>query len=778
MTSNQSASPVPDHDGHPQAEERFRTLFEQAPFSVQLLAPDGRTLAVNRAWERLWSDEQHATQLKAQVLDGRFSLLADPQLEAKGITAWLRRAFAGESVTLPAICYDPVENGLSGRARWVKAWAHPIWDDAGQVREVMLVHEDITEQVQAEKALRDSERRFKQLANTIPQLAWIADASGDIHWYNERWYDYTGTTPEQMLGSGWQAVHDPAVLPAVLAQWRDVLARGEPAQMRFPLRGRDGSFRPFYTVLAPLKDDAGKVLQWFGTNTDISTLEQAQTALQRAEAWLQQGLLAGRMAVWEWDLKSGDVKFSADADSVFGYASATIEQIRQRVHPDDLVRLEQAVEQALATRGEFHETSRRIREDGSVIWIEQRGKLLIDAQGEPIAIHGVNVDVTDRVRAESELKEANRRKDEFLAMLAHELRNPLAPISAAAELLRLWPGDEARVRHASDIISRQVRHMTELVDDLLDVSRVTRGLIHLERLALDLKSVVSDAIEQARPLIEARRHRLLLAVDAAPTPVLGDRTRLIQVVVNVLANAAKYTPAGGEIALAVEVRADEANIIVSDNGCGIGADLLPLLFELFTQAKRTPDRSQGGLGIGLALVRSLVQLHGGRVSAHSEGRNRGSRFTVTLPLCRDLALPRREEASLFPVSPKRILLVDDNADAAQLLGALLETDGHRVTICDSAADALNALNALNILDASPADAPQVCILDIGLPDMSGHELARRLRAQPGMEAALFIALTGYGQPADRQKSESAGFNHHLVKPANLRELAAILASMD
>jgi PAS domain S-box-containing protein len=766
MTSTRQHPPSADKDGFAHQEGRFRILFEQAPFSVQLLAADGRTIAVNRAWERLWGNELDAAQLREQVLDGGFNLLTDPQLEAKGVTLWLRRAFAGESVTLPPICYDPAENGLAGRKRWVRAWAHPITDDAGRVCEVMLVHEDITEQVQAEQALRDSELRFKQLANTIPQLAWVADANGHIHWYNQRWYDYTGTTIEQMTGSGWQAVHDPKLLPAVLQRWQQVLVAGEPAEMSFPLRGKDGRFRPFYTVMAPLKDASGRVLQWFGTNTDISSLQQAQSALQRAESWLQQGLVAGRMAVWEWDLNSGDVKYSANASTVLGYASANIDDIRQRLHPDDMPRLQQAVERALATSGVFHETTRRFREDGSMIWIEQRGQVLTDEEGRAMAIQGVNVDVTDRVRAETELKDAHRRKDEFLAMLAHELRNPLAPISTAAELLRLSAHDEKRVRHASDIISRQVKHMTELVDDLLDVSRVTRGLIHLEQHALDLKSVVAGAVEQARPLIEARRHKLTVSMEAAQAQVLGDRTRLVQVVVNVLANAAKYTAPGGEIALALEVREGHADIIVSDNGSGIDAALLPHVFELFTQAERTPDRSQGGLGIGLALVRSLVQLHGGQARAESEGRDRGSRFTITLPLCTQAQDDAHEEAAAPAAVPRRILLVDDNADAALLLATLLEADGHQLRVCDTAAAALHA---------AQEQVPQVCILDIGLPDMIGYELAARLRALPGLGDALFIALTGYGQPADRAQSKAAGFDHHLVKPVDFRQLSLLLA---
>jgi signal transduction histidine kinase/CheY-like chemotaxis protein len=378
-------------------------------------------------------------------------------------------------------------------------------------------------------------------------------------------------------------------------------------------------------------------------------------------------------------------------------------------------------------------------------------------------------DVTMRKRVEDELRAANRQKDQFLAMLAHELRNPLAPITTAAQLLQRGTLDPERARHASDIIVRQAEHMTDLVNDLLDVSRVTRGLAEIEKEDLDVAAVVNGAVEQVRPLLDMRRHELRVEQWQQPLYVSGDRTRLVQVVSNILNNAAKYTPSGGRIALRVTSEGGEAVIAVSDNGQGIEPQVLPYIFDLFTQAERTPDRSQGGLGIGLALVKSLVALHGGRVAAFSDGPNKGSEFVIRLPL---LSGAEAQEAQQPPDQANegavRVLVVDDNADAAQMLATLLEAHGHVVGVeYDGTGGLARALR----------ERPEVMLLDIGLPDMDGHELARRLRSSPDTANAMLIALTGYGQSEDRERARQAGFDRHLVKPADLSELLRILAEV-
>lgn len=368
------------------------------------------------------------------------------------------------------------------------------------------------------------------------------------------------------------------------------------------------------------------------------------------------------------------------------------------------------------------------------------------------------------------LQAADRKKDEFLAMLGHELRNPLAPISTGAYLLRRIPGTDPRVVRTSEMIGRQVGQMTKIVDDLLDVSRVTRGLITLDKVPVDLADAVSAAIEQVRPLIESHHNALSVSLPPQRLVVLGDHARLVQVISNLLSNAAKYTDEGGRITVTVQATPFEATLMVQDDGIGIPPELMPEIFDLFTQGSRAADRSQGGLGLGLALVKHLVGLHGGSVEASSDGPGRGARFTVRLPRVQAPAAARGHPSAPAAGAEGRlqILVVDDNVDAAQTLAQWLRLEGHTVFVSHDGVAAL----ALAQAERARMDA---CIVDIGLPGMDGWELGRRLKATPQAAGALLIALTGYGLTADRQKSVEAGFQHHLVKPADAELLRSLLS---
>jgi CheY-like chemotaxis protein len=348
----------------------------------------------------------------------------------------------------------------------------------------------------------------------------------------------------------------------------------------------------------------------------------------------------------------------------------------------------------------------------------------------------------------------------------------LAPIMTAAQLLKLGRQDPKSVANASEIIVRQAAHMTDLVNDLLDVSRVTRGLVALEKDELDLNVIVAAAVEQVRPLVDARRHSLTLKLSGQPAHVIGDRTRLVQVISNILNNAAKYTAPGGSVLLAVTVDETRVFVTVRDNGVGIAPEILPYIFDLFTQAERTPDRSQGGLGIGLALVKSLITLHGGTVQAKSAGLGQGSEFSLCLPRVSAPA-PADGQAGRHGAGQDaghlRVMVVDDNVDAAQMLAALLEVQGHAVSV---------EYDGKGALERARRERPDVLLLDIGLPDMDGYELARRLRAQPENGRATLVALTGYGQNQDREEAHQAGFDHYLVKPADLGQVNEVLAQAE
>ena len=440
--------------------------------------------------------------------------------------------------------------------------------------------------------------------------------------------------------------------------------------------------------------------------------------------------------------------------------------------PEDIAsgKCERELEIATET-GRFEEEGWRIRKDGSRFWANVVISAIRDSEQRLLGFAKVTRDLTERRRADEEraqlvaAEQTNRTKDEFLAMLSHELRNPLAPIVTALQLMKMRPGSDelARERH---IIERQVQHMVRLVDDLLDVSRISQGKVDLKMQPLELAEVVASAIDMARPLIEARQHTLTIDVPPSGLDFSGDAVRMAQVVANLLTNAAKYTDQGGTIAVRGGRESDDIVLRVEDNGVGIAADLLPRIFDPFVQAPRGVDRSGGGLGIGLTLVRSLLQLHGGSVRAYSDGPGHGSTFVIRLPTeitavdQRPGQRPLAKEAS----RKRRVLVVDDNADAALLLAELLSTRGHEVRVAHDGVEAMNIVSEFR---------PDTAVLDIGLPIMDGHELARRMRELLG-RACVLIALTGYGRAEDRHKSRAAGFDMHLVKPVDPTQIVRLI----
>ena len=385
-------------------------------------------------------------------------------------------------------------------------------------------------------------------------------------------------------------------------------------------------------VYQPIFTD-GEVSGIFVEGLDATERVMAQQALERSELRLREGMKVARMAVWDWMLATDEVVFSDNAPELFGASWTSMRQVWGAIVPEDMQRIDQARRSVMRRDGTYGDIVRIVRPDnGELVWLQVYVTVVADAGGVPRCVRGVSIDITARKRAEESLREASRHKDEFLAMLSHELRNPLAPIRSAAHLLGMDPDNAAMVKQSSVIIERQVNHMTSLINDLLDVSRVNTGLVALEKDSVDVHQVVLESLEQTQPLIEERGHAITInAPGEGEVMVWGDRKRLVQVLSNLLHNAAKYTPARGRLALDVVAHAGTLEIHVRDNGIGIGGDLLPHVFELFTQHKRTPDRSQGGLGLGLALVRSLVGLHDGHVTATSDGKDAGSTFSVHLP---------------------------------------------------------------------------------------------------------------------------------------------------
>ncbi|MGH8327306.1 MAG: ATP-binding protein, partial [Steroidobacteraceae bacterium] len=394
-----------------------------------------------------------------------------------------------------------------------------------------------------------------------------------------------------------------------------------------------------------------------------------------------------------------------------------------------------------------------------------------NANGEIIGAVSVVRDVTERKRAQAALEEADRRKNVFLATLSHELRNPLAPIRTAARLLESRDLSQENLKRCRTIIARQVGQLGSLLDDLLDVSRLTRGELTLKRSTVPLRQVLDAAVEAAQPLIGARHHRLELDFPPLMPRIVADSVRLTQVVSNLLTNAAKYTPEGGAIVLGFRLEPEALELFVRDNGIGLAPQQQEQIFEMFVRAEPAAERTDGGLGIGLALVKALVELHDGRVGVQSAGRDAGSTFTVTLPksiVAASEAAPRDQAAADAPPARlHRVLVADDNADGADVLATLLQLAGHEVHV---------AHDGLEALEIAARVRPDVALLDIGMPGMSGYDLAARIRSEPWGGGMLLVAVTGWGQEDDKRKAKEAGFDHHLTKPMDPTLLEAILAS--
>jgi PAS domain S-box-containing protein len=511
-------------------------------------------------------------------------------------------------------------------------------------------------------------------------------------------------------------------------------------------------------------DEAGLAVRLVGVNMDVTDLRQAQEARDESEARFRAFMDNSPFKAWIKDDR-GHYLFLNRAGLRYKRRADYVGTVLADHFPPETAAYMRRTDRIVLETGAPYRFVEQVSEGG-----EPRDYLTVKfpiVRGEVQLVAGVSVDVTDQRRAERALERAGEQKDRFLATLSHELRNPLAPIRNAVSLLKAAESDPARVAWSREIIERQVNHLVHLIDDLLDISRITRDKLQLRRETVALGDVIGAAVESVRPLFEQRGQELAVAEAPAPVIVDVDPTRLAQVVANLLSNASKYTPPGGRIDLRIAVKRDEIVIRVRDTGIGIAAEHVPHLFEMFYQVPGSDAEVQGGLGIGLALVRELVRLHGGRVSAESPGPGQGATFTVVLP--RTIGTPRRgalrpgARAGLAGARNCRVLVADDNRDAADSLALVLALMGYTVkTVYDGAA-------AVEEVDAF---APDVAVLDIGMPQMNGYLAAEAIRA--GGKSVVLVALTGWGQQADREKAAAAGFDHHFTKPVDAEALGAFL----
>ncbi|HEX6280578.1 MAG TPA: PAS domain S-box protein [Pyrinomonadaceae bacterium] len=578
--------------------------------------------------------------------------------------AFLDRVLAEDRDFVIKVISDAVASGkeysmqfrfthADGSVRWMEGRGQPFYNEEGEPVKIFGIGIDITDRKLAEAAHLENERSLEEMANAFPQLAWMADSDGYIFWYNQQWYDYTGTSLKQMEGWGWQSVHDPEILPEVLEKWKDSIVKGEAFEMEFPLRRSDGQFQWFLTRATPFRDANGNITRWFGTNTNIEEL---------------------------WN-----------------------------------------------------------------------------------------------IRRKSE--EANRAKDEFLAVLSHELRAPLNLMSGWVQILRDQDFDAETVRTGIDVIGRNIAAQEALIEDLLDVSRIVSGKVDLEFSELEFGSVVTAVIDALRTEAKSKEIELNCFIDVSIGKIRGDEIRLTQVVSNILNNALKFSSAGSSITIELSQPDDYVRLSVKDEGVGISEEVLPFIFDRFRQADSTSKRTYGGLGLGLAIVERLVTLHGGKVRANSEGEGLGTEIVVEFPMLRvskeNSSVDRlSNEAVAVDAGPRlsdmRVLVVDDDPDALELMHMFLKIEGADVVKAKSAKEALELLSAYSY---------DLLISDLGMPEMDGFELIRSIRTSTPPEHLPAIALTGFASEGDKTRLRSAGFQAHLPKPIEFADLMQRIADI-
>ncbi|HET7729509.1 MAG TPA: PAS domain S-box protein [Usitatibacter sp.] len=757
---------TPDAEGTPAAwkEVPFRRLLDSlTDHAVMLLDLSGRIASWNAGAERLFGYEA------AQIVGHPLGVLHPKAAVARG---WAEH----ELDTARRIGRFEDEGWrvrMDGSIFWANAVITPVRAEDGRLVGYGKVVRDFSERREHEERLRYSEQRLRALVQGVQDYAiFMLDAAGRVATWNEGAERIKGYSAAEIVGKH-MSVFYPAEARA--RGWPEKELEAASLHGRFEDEGwrlrKDGSRFWANVVITAVRNADGEVQGFSKITRDLTERREHEERLRQSEERYRLLLESIEdIGIIMLDAEGRVTSWNSGAQRITGYTAEEIigESFERFFTPEDVAagRPQAELRYAVLNR-RATDRAWRVRKDGGLFWCDVAVTALHDAEGRLRGFTKVARDISERKRMEA-LEEQGRHLTEFLAMLAHELRNPLAPIRNAAGIIGMQADANAQVRWAHEVIERQSAQLTRLVDDLLDVSRITRGKLRLKPTPMDLNDAMRQALETARPHFDSRRQALHVDLAAKPVPINGDLTRITQVVANLLNNAAKYTPKGGEVWVESRREGDDAVVVVRDNGAGIPPQVLPSVFDLFAQGERTLDRSEGGLGIGLTLVRRIVELHGGRIAARSDGIGKGSEFEMRLPALREAHLvATTEEGDMASNAGPRqaILVVDDNADAAGMIQALLAMAGHDVEI---------ALDGQGALDSLSRRMASTVLLDIGLPDMSGYDVARRIRALPGGGLVRIIALTGYGHEQDLQRSLDAGCNGHLVKPVMPAELFAAL----
>jgi PAS domain S-box-containing protein len=752
------------------------SIVESSDDAIVSKSLDGIIQTWNAAAERLFG---HTAE---QAVGRHISLIipADRTAEEDRIIETLK---AGRRIDH----FDTVRLRSDGQPVLVSLTISPVKDEAGRVIGASKIARDITGKRQAEERERrllaeaaTANAKFRAFFDQGPLYAGIMALDGTLLEANRLSLESCGFTKEQVIGKKfWECAWwnpSPELITTIKAASAKAAA-GELFRAELPYFVADGSERMVDFALLPIKDEAGQVLFLVPTGTDITERKRAEADRQKFVTLVENSTDFIGMC----DLAG--IPFFVNRAGLQMVGLESIEQARRTPVPDfffpeDQSRIMDEFFPSVLEKGHGEiEVRFRHFQTGEARWMAYKVLTLTDTTGHPVAFATVSQDVTERRQLEdglrklaADLSEADRRKDEFLATLAHELRNPLAPIRNALQIIRLSSDRESQ-EQARSMMGRQLEQMVRLVDDLLDVSRISQGKLELRRERVPLSAVINRAVETSRPLIDHLGHELTVTLPKQPILVDADLTRLAQAIANLLNNSAKYMDRGGRIWLTAERKGSDLVVSVKDAGIGIAADQLPRIFQMFSQVDGSLERSQGGLGIGLTLVKRLVEMHGGWIEARSEGLGQGAEFVVRLPVVVGAAGPEAEGGNGEPAAPKsslRILIVDDNRDAADSLVLLLRLMGN---------DTRTAYDGEEGVAVAEAFQPDVILLDIGLPKLDGYEACRRIREQPWGKSAVLIAVTGWGQEDDRRRSHEAGFDQHMVKPVDPQDLMKLLAGL-
>ncbi len=771
------------------AQRQFRQMIDALPAAIYTTDTEGRITYCNPAAIELWGrtpdigTDRWCVSWKLYRPDGTDL----PHAECPMALALKEgRAIRGEEVI--------VERPDGSRIACMP-YPTPLRDEDGRIVGAINMLVDISDRKRAEENLRESEQRFSRFMHNLPGLAWIKDLQGRYVYANEAAETAFDTPLRDLVGRTDHEIFPPETAAAFTANDRQVLGSDAGIQATETLEHGDGTIHYSIVSKFPIPGRDGTTALIGGVAFDVTELTQAEEALRRSEAWFRALAEASPALIWRID---PDGHFTYVNPQHLDFFRRTEDELLNEgwlplLHPDDAAGYMAAVDAARLGRARLQAVARVRHGQGDWRWVESYALPLSGDDGEYLGHVGTSLDVTERKQFENALSEAASRKDEFLAMLAHELRNPLAPIRNSIEIVRRIAASDApeaghRATDASTLrsreeagaalesvvqtLERQVNQLVRLVDDLLDVSRISRGRIELRRERVDLASVVHHTVEAVLPLCRGMDQELTVTLPRDSVYVNADPARLAQIVGNLLSNACKYTDKGGRIWLTVtlEEASRPAGVVirVRDSGIGIATEQLPRIFDMFVQVDTSLERAGSGLGIGLTLVKTLVDMHGGTVEVSSDGIGKGSEFVVRLPIIADSPAPATRLPRDVPAvaASRRILVVDDNRDSADSLATLLRLSGH---------ETLAVYDGLEAVEAASTFRPDVILLDIGLPKLNGFEAARRIREQRTDKGLMLVALTGWGQDSDRRASRDAGFDAHLVKPVDDVTLARVLA---